>query len=151
MLLDAAPGFLPMLQFVDAEENADDRVFGNVSRFQPGEVWRLHWSGNSLFRPALLADGHPVQETSSYSMISSFYNDLNFTLAGCQARMHCFPYSNWSFWFRRMAARRLMFADLQFFVLLQLYEKCLDYGSLGTLSFRSWVVGLAGETLQRGP
>jgi hypothetical protein len=33
-----------------------------------------------------------------------------------------------------MAARRLMFADYSFFVLLQLCEKSLDYGSCGTLS-----------------
>ena len=33
MLLDPMAAFLPMLQFVDAEENANDRVFGNVSRF----------------------------------------------------------------------------------------------------------------------
>ena len=52
------------------------------------------------------------------SCSSHFKNDRLFRLQSkgrlVEARTHCFPYSNWSFWLRRMAARRPLFADYSF-------------------------------------
>ena len=48
------------------------------------------------------------------------------------ARAHALPpYSSWSFYIPKTAARRLSPAHLQFFVLLKFYEKFLDYGASG--------------------
>ena len=59
--------------------------------------------------------------------------------------MRCFPYSNWSFYIARKAARRLLPKNLQFFVLLQFHEKYLDYGAHATLG--SVIAGMLSNAL----
>jgi len=86
--LPAAPGFLAMVQFVDAAENADDRVLGNVPCFSRTRFGVCIGGG---IDPAVVLRGLAAGSSTKHYTVQRSHNTA--TTSNCTlrlpARMRC--------------------------------------------------------------
>ena len=129
-LLHAAPGFLTMVQLVDAAKNADDRMSGNVPRFSRTRFGICIGVG---IGPGVVLRRLAVASSTKHYTIQRSHNTAttSIVLSGCP-RACAASVLELELYIPKMAAHRLSPGRLQLFVLLKLCEKFLDYDASST-------------------